>query len=109
MSIITTVFQTLPAGQKQGLSLGPVARGQAKDFLALKHELSALETKGSAGADLHQELMAIQSKVLKGAALTPQELISFQIKANQFGVRVELISKVAESAMATTRKLQNQQ
>lgn len=43
----------------------------------------------------------------KGFKISPQELIVYQVRAGQFGLRVELLSKLAESAMSSIRKFQN--
>ncbi|MCB0353123.1 MAG: hypothetical protein KDD64_06340 [Bdellovibrionales bacterium] len=57
---------------------------------------------------LHEQLSSFQKGVLNGQLFSPQELLKFQIQAGQFGLRVELISRVAESASATIRKFQQQ-
>ena len=57
---------------------------------------------------LHEQLSSLQKSVLNGKLFSPQELLKFQIQAGQFGLRVELISRVAESASATIRKFQQQ-
>lgn len=58
---------------------------------------------------LHSELAAFTSKALSGAKIPPQELIAFQIRAGEFGMRVEMASKIADSLLHTLRKLQQTQ
>lgn len=55
------------------------------------------------------EIRAFDAKIRGGASLSFQELLSFQSLLGSVGLRVELLSKVAESASATTRRLQNGQ
>jgi len=65
-------------------------------------------TSGANG-DLHLELERMRERLLTARSFTPQELLAWQIRAGQFGLRVELISKVAEGVMGAARRLQNPQ
>ena len=59
--------------------------------------------------NIHAELLQVERVVASGKTLPLSDLINIQIKAGQFGLRVELLSKVAESATTTLRKLQSGQ
>ncbi len=58
---------------------------------------------------VHNELLQVERSVAGGKGVPLAELIHIQIKAGQFGLRVELLSKVAESGTTTLRKLQSGQ
>jgi len=45
--------------------------------------------------------------VASGHNFVPRELLLYQIKASQLHLQVELVSKAAESMLATVRKFQN--
>lgn len=110
MTMIHPVYEPTPKNVTSPSGSAMVDKRAAKEFSKLKDDLLKLENAGkSPGPDLHQELLNMQRRFLSGAALTPQELISYQIKANQFGMRIELASKISESAVATIRRLQNPQ
>lgn len=55
---------------------------------------------------LQKDLKSFTEGIIQGKAYSPRELLFYQIKASQFGLGVELISKVGESASATLRKLE---
>jgi hypothetical protein len=68
-----------------------------------KEVLEGLKGKG----DPFLEIQKMSHDLLTKKDPSAQELILYQIKAQQFGLRVELVSKVAESAGNTFKKLQN--
>jgi hypothetical protein len=55
---------------------------------------------------LQKDLKTFTEGVVSGKSFSPRDLIIYQIKAGQFGLGVELVSKVAESASATIKKLE---
>lgn len=59
-------------------------------------------------SDPHTELIKLREGLLAGKAFTPQELLRYQIVAGNFGLRVELVSKVADGLLTTVKRLQNQ-
>lgn len=59
--------------------------------------------------DPHAELVKLQGLFLSGKKFEPRELLYYQIRASQFGLGVELISKVAESVSAALRKFEQGQ
>ena len=52
------------------------------------------------------DLQQIQAVIAKADKVNPAELLGYQIKASNYHLRVELVSKVAESALGTVKKLQ---
>lgn len=75
-------------------SLSPRGSGSKKTFTIPKDPFMAMKEISQAASS--------------GKTFSPKELLMFQIKANEFGVHVELVSKVSESANASMRKLQQQ-
>lgn len=67
------------------------------------------EIIGSKFELIYQQIKNIESRVESGQSLSIQELLSYQIKAAHFSLGIELVSKVAESASSTIRKLQSNQ
>jgi hypothetical protein len=63
----------------------------------------------SKNGDIHKELLTFQANVLGGKEVTSAQLIALQIRASRFHIKVDLISKAAESFLATTRKFQSGQ
>lgn len=59
------------------------------------------------GSGFNNRLTEIQKRALSGATFTPRDLILLQMQMGRFNMQVELVSKVAESATATLRKIQN--
>jgi len=59
------------------------------------------------GSGFNTRLTAIQTRALSGANFTPRDLILLQMQMGRFNMQVELVSKVAESATTTLRKIQN--
>ena len=57
----------------------------------------------------YQVLAGYEARLKSGQKLSVQELIHFQVQAGHFGVGVELLSKLAESMIAATRRLQQGQ
>ncbi len=55
---------------------------------------------------LQQELNTFTQGVMNGKVFSPKDLIVYQIKAGQFGLGVELVSKLAESVSSTVKKLE---
>ena len=79
---------------KASRSLSSKGNGSKKAFTIPKDPFMAMKKLSQAASS--------------GKTFTPKELLMFQIKANEFGVHVELVSKVSESANASIRKLQQQ-
>jgi hypothetical protein len=103
----------IPAIESMGLEqLGQVAEQKSGvKFAELRAEMAAPKESANAllGVDSFAELRKVQEAVVEGKQFTPQQLLSFQLKANDAHMRVELLSKIAESAIATAKRLQNPQ
>ena len=56
-----------------------------------------------------QDIDKIQKQLNTGIKFKPEQLLVYQIKAGRLHLRVELVSKVAESANTTAKRLQNSQ
>lgn len=61
------------------------------------------------GLDAHADLQTLQTQILSGKEFSPAELLRYQIVVSKFNLNVELVSKLAESLLASVRKLQNPQ
>ena len=55
------------------------------------------------------DLATMQKGLESGKVFSPSELILFQVKASKLHLRVELVSKSAETVHATARRLQQGQ
>ena len=60
------------------------------------------------GTDLHATLEKMGSKIGGAKGVAPEMLIQYQVAMSRYQLKIELVSKVAESASATVKKLQNQ-
>lgn len=72
-------------------------------------KVSFKEVLGTVGGGFHAELNHLQKNLISGAKVAPEKLLLYQIKVGQFGMRVELVSKIAESMLSTVRRLQSTQ
>ncbi len=100
--ILTNIPQPLPA------QLAAPEKAQALSFAdVLAEKLSGLESM--VGLRSYADLAALRRKVLTAKSVSPGDLILYQVKASEFGLGVELVSKVAESMATTVRKFQSNQ
>ena len=91
------------------LTPGLESKAQAKGVKSFGQELIEARQKATgSGRDLYQDLVQMQEQILNSKSVPAKDLILYQIKTAQFGLQVELISKVGESALATIRKFQAQ-
>ncbi len=92
-------------------SLSPVKPGGSGETAPIKSPSESFQKVfdriGQSG-DIHQELMSFRSQLVRGKEFQPQELLYYQIRAGQYGVKVELVSRLAESVNHTVKRLQNQ-
>jgi len=72
-----------------------------------KDVVQKLENKQA--PDMHKEIINLQKGLMEGREFSARELLVYQIKASQYHMRVELVTKLAESALATTKKFQSGQ
>ena len=70
--------------------------------------LEAKQEPLNSSRDLYQDLVQMQQQILKSKSVPAKDLILYQIKTAQFGLHVELLSKIGESALSTIRKFQAQ-
>ena len=71
--------------------------------VVLEKMLSASEI----GSGFNSQLSTIQTRVLSGTKFSSRDLLMLQVQMGRFNMQVELVSKVAESATTTLRKIQN--
>lgn len=78
--------------------------------IAPKPQVSFSEIlNGTKNRDLHVEISQLQQQLLNNRELSPRELLLYQIKVGRMGMQVELVSKLSESLIATSRRLQSSQ
>jgi hypothetical protein len=70
--------------------------------------LLGLERWSSASSSIG-EANRLRAALDRGQSLSPRELIALQIHAGEVGIRVELVSRVVESALGAVRRLQSPQ
>ena len=58
------------------------------------------------GNDTHSQLIQVQQKVLNGQELSHKELLMYQIKASDFHLQVEMLSKLGEGVTASIKRFQ---
>ncbi len=58
---------------------------------------------------LEGEVKTMRGTLSTKKTLNPRELLYYQVRIGEYGLTVELLSKTAESALTTLRKLQNPQ
>ena len=88
-------------GKPGGGSGGPSFVSVLDRVRATFNDLGELRTKEVLGARKE-----VEAALASGTKLDPAKLFLFQQKASDFGLRVEMLSKVAEAGLATLRKLQ---
>ncbi|NLF24907.1 MAG: hypothetical protein GX589_04520 [Deltaproteobacteria bacterium] len=92
---------------RQGGALTVEAPGGKSFKETLQKTKESLSTLVWPSANLHQQIVQLQHRVASGHNFVPRELLLYQIKASQLHLQVELVSKAAESMLATVRKFQN--
>lgn len=61
------------------------------------------------GAKQFDEVRRFEHIIKDSGELKPRELIMYQVQASQFGLRVELLSRVGESLLNMAKKFQQAQ
>ncbi len=92
---------SLPKGLKIGGSTG--GGGSFRDIL---HKTSQGNT--SIPSDPFKAMEQLATRLERKEKVQPAELLQYQLRAGQFGIQVELVSKVGESLSGSLRKLQQQ-
>ena len=112
---MSSIGQVLVAGTRGrvdgNLSGAPTALLNARhSFDEVARSLSSKVTTEKLQNDsVFQQVQAVQSNIAAGKLVPYQELLLYQVRMGQLGLRVELLSKVAESVSSTVRKLQSGQ
>lgn len=96
MSLAIKAVSTI--GKQQMQLQTPTKPSGGKDFKEVMNKV-----------DLHSELQQMQKDLISGKSFAPHELIHYQVKANQFHLRVEMLSKASEGILAGVRKFQQGQ
>lgn len=96
----------LPAGNTSGTAPAAPSTELRGKFEGLLNELHSRDILGTRQ---HQELTVMQEKLSSATQLSPRELLFYQMRVGEFGLRVEMISKMSESAITTVKKLQQTQ
>lgn len=82
---------------------------KAQQHVSFKEVLAGVDAAMHESSDIYRSIQQFQSSVIAGREISPKELLVFQMRASQFGVHVELLSKVAESSLSSLRRLQQTQ
>ncbi|MFM1847562.1 MAG: hypothetical protein RL417_1036 [Pseudomonadota bacterium] len=82
----------------------PIGERSGGAFQAILRRL-----EGVIGANTANPSEYLLSEVRSSKALSPRELIALQVYAGEVGLRVELVARIAESALSAFRRLQQPQ
>ena len=80
----------------------PISLDKASNF----HSVISMGADKKDPGSIHEELVKLSHSIQSGKDISAKELLFYQIKAGQFGLQVELLSKVGESLSSTVRKLE---
>lgn len=99
------------AGVGAALPQQGVAQKAGGTFAEVRAELLSKDKGIEAlfGGDLVPQLRKLEQSVVSGQKIPPEQLLALQIRAGDLGMRVELVSKMAESLISTFKRLQNPQ
>lgn len=110
MSAIAAVTGTQVITNQAANQSIQVPKSNQPSFKDAMHKVGLKEIQSQVlGQDLHKDIIAVQRSLESGRSMPMQDLVLYQIKAGQFNLRVELISKMGESVMSTLRKFQQGQ
>ena len=65
-----------------------------------------LESQDILGVSVHSQIQTTAKQIEAGKEMSTRELLLYQIRLGQLGLRVELLSKAAEAGLSTVRRLQ---
>jgi hypothetical protein len=92
------------------ISPSAVSPNPPKDFQEAMRECKGFSClDGVLGQSLHEDLVKMQAQVLKGGSMPARDLLLYQVRVGELNLRIELMSKLADSLLTTCRKLQNGQ
>ena len=76
---------------------------------AMQRARELIERSLQQGSAIFSELHLLEKRISGKTTLQPRELLGFQIKAQDLGLRVELLTKVVESGTGALKRLQSAQ
>lgn len=106
LPISNNYVPSIKPGSSTHAMQAPAAPGFDQVFDQIK---KTVEQKDLFGTRLHGEITTLQARLQGGKGINAAELLTYQMKAQELGLRIELVSKVAESVLSTFRKLQHNQ
>jgi len=89
--------------------LSPVSQKSQSESPGFKEVLSGLREMLDKSSGLNKSLVDFQNSVVEGRAVSAKEILAYQVRASQFGIQVELLSRAVESGLSLLRKLQQTQ
>ncbi len=99
----STLLKTTRINAGKPSVAGPASPGNKVKFDSLMDKLRVK------GGDLHAEMVQFRDKIVQGKEFNHQELLYYQVRAGEFGMKVELYSKLAESLSSTLKRFQQGQ
>ena len=102
---LTQSINTATVQQKQS----PQGSGGVSFKQTLEGVRNNISMDALAGVDIQRDMRQLQADLVSGRKISAPELLLYQIRIGQFGLRVELMSKVAEGLLSTVRKFQQGQ
>lgn len=85
------------------INSGVAQLGSQKPSSSFKELLSKSDLLGS-GA--HREMIAFEKQLLSNKKISPRELLMLQMRVGNYGLRIEMVSKLAEAGVAGLRKFE---
>jgi hypothetical protein len=104
MESINTTHKTMIQQQSLVPSVISTTVNTRQPFAGVLEKILAT-SEITSGFNTH--LSNIQARVLSGVTFTPRELLLLQMQMGRFNMQVELVSKIADSATSSLRKIQN--
>lgn len=104
MESINTTLNTIVPQQSLIPSVNSATVNTRQPFAAVFEKI--LSTSEIA-TGFNTQLSNIQARALSGVTFTPRELLILQMQMGRFNMQVELVSKIADSATSSLRKIQN--
>ena len=96
--VISTLQTAVSTTQNSPVSSTP----KAKKFIDYLNQNDLIGNKA------HQELVKLEERLLNTPQLSAKELLGLQLRVGAYGIRIELLSKLAESGLSTIRKFEQQ-
>lgn len=93
---------TTPRGQGAGRAQ------KSPDFGQVLSQIQQDIGPAKVSADPFAAMRELTQRIESGTRISSKELLLYQIRAGEYGMRVELVSKLADSANSSLKRLQNQ-